>query len=131
MTKRELSQLYYLDREITRESERLAQLEAAAASTTSAISGLPHTGIISDKTALAADIADSRAVIKNLIERSIQERDRLLRYIANIDDSRMRQIFKLKYIDHKKWNAIAMAMGGDNTADCVRKAHDRYLTRSM
>lgn len=127
MTKRELSQLYYLNREIDRECARLAQLEAAATSTTSTISGLPHAGTISDKTAIAAAIADSRKVIENTQMLAVIEYNRLMRYIADIDDSFIRQIIRARYVDCKSWQAVAETIGGNNTADSVRMAHNRYL----
>ncbi len=127
MTKRELSQLYYLNREIDRECARLAQLEAAATSTTSTISGLPHAGTISDKTAIAAAIADSRQVIQNTQRLAVVEYNRLMRYIADIDDSFIRQIIRARYVDGKSWQAVAEVIGGNNTADSVRMAHNRYL----
>ena len=127
MTKRELSQLYYLNREIDRECARLAQLEAAATSTTSTISGLPHAGTIADKTAIAAAIADSRKVIENTQQLAVIEYNRLMRYIADIDDSFIRQIIRARYVDGKRWQAVAEVIGGNNTADSVRMAHNRYI----
>ena len=56
MTIKELSQLYYLNREIQQEQQKLAELRAAATNTTARISGLPGVGSISDKTAIAATI---------------------------------------------------------------------------
>ena len=126
MTKRELSQLYYLNREIDRERTRLAQLEAAATSTTSTISGLPHAGTISDKTAIAAAIADSRAIIEAKISLSVIEYNRLTRYIADIDDSLIRQILKLRYIDGLTWQRIAFEVG-ENDESYVRRKHNAFL----
>lgn len=126
MTKRELSQLYYLNREIARERGRLAQLEAASTSTTSVISGLPHAGTISDKTALAAAIADSRAVIEAKVQLSIIEYNRLTRYIADISDSLIRQIFKLRYIDGLTWQRIAFEVG-ESDESYVRRKHNEFL----
>lgn len=130
MTKRELSQLYYLNREIDRECARLAQLEAAATSATSTISGLPHAGTISDKTALAAAIADSRQVIQNTQHLAVIEYNRLMRYIADIDDSLIRQIIRARYVDGKSWHEVAEVIGGNNTADSVRMAHNRFLGKT-
>lgn len=127
MTKRDLSQLYYLNREITQERERLAQLEAAATSTSSAISGLPHAGTISDKTALAAAIADSRAIIEAKQRTAVAEYNRLMRYIAGVNDSVIRQILSARYVDGLSWQAVANKIGGNNTADSVRMAINRFL----
>ena len=77
MTKKELSQLYYLNKEICQEKERLAELRAAAIDTSVKISGLPHVGKLSDKTAIAAQIADCEAIIDAKIQLSIVEYNRL------------------------------------------------------
>ena len=58
-------QLYHLNREIEQEKRRLQELEAAATDTAVKISGLPHVGGISDKTAIAAQIADCRGVVES------------------------------------------------------------------
>ena len=126
MTKRELSQLYYLNREIDRECARLAQLEAAATSTTSTISGLPHAGTIADKTAIAAAIADSRAIIEAKVTAAVHEYNRLIRYISGIKDSLTRQIFELRYIDGLTWQQIAFEVG-EHDETYVRRKHNYYL----
>ena len=59
MTKHELSQLYYLNREIVQLQRRLDELEGLATSCTSHITGMPKVQGISDKVGkYAAEIAD-------------------------------------------------------------------------
>jgi hypothetical protein len=48
-------------------------------------------------------------------------------YIHTIDDSLMRQILSLRYINGLTWEQVAAHIGGGNTADSVRKAADRFL----
>ena len=127
MTKKELSQLYWINREIEQYKERLAELEAAARGVTSKISGLPHVSGIADKTAIAAEIADTKAIIKAKIDISVVAYNRLNRYIASVDDSLIRQILSLRYIDGLPWQGVADEIGGGNTEDSVRMAHNRYL----
>ena len=129
MTKKELSQLYWINREIKKEKERLAELEAAATNTAAKISGLPHVSGISDKTAIAAQIADCKAIIEAKINLSVVEYNKLNRYIASIDDSYIRQILLQRYILGYSWTKVAMCLGGKNTPDGVRKAHNRFLSR--
>ena len=73
MTLRELSQLYYLNREIEHEKKRLKELEATATNTAAKITGLPHVGGVSDKTAIAAQIADCRVILEARIAQSAME----------------------------------------------------------
>lgn len=48
-------------------------------------------------------------------------------YIDNIDDSQIRQVITLRYINGLSWDQVAASMGGNNTADSIRMAHNRYL----
>ena len=127
MTKKELSQLYWLNREIEQDQLRLAELEAAATSITPTISGLPHIAGISDKTALAAEIADCRNIVEAKHKQCIAEYNRLIRYINSVDDSLMRQILTLRCINGLSWLQVAMHIGGGNTEDSVRMAFNRFV----
>ena len=129
MTKAELSQLYYLNREIEAEQRRIAELEAKATNISAKVTGMPGGAGISDKTAIAAEIADSRAIVQAKAEQCIHEYNRLCRYIAGVDDSLMRQILQYRYISGLNWTQVAMRIGGGNTPDSVRMAHDRFLKR--
>lgn len=130
MTKAELSQLYYLNREIEAEQRRIAELEAKATNISAKVTGMPGGAGISDKTAIAAEIADCRAIVQAKVEQSIHEYSRLCRYIAGIDDSFMRQIISLRFINGLTWNQVAQRIGGGNTEEGVKKACYRYIRKS-
>jgi hypothetical protein len=127
MTKKELSQLYYLNREIEQDKQRLRELEAAATNANSQITGMPHAAGISDKTSLAAEIAYLRGVTEAKIQQLYYEYRRLIDYINGIDDSCIRQILSLRFINGLSWRQISFSVGGGNTADGVRKACERFL----
>lgn len=127
MTKKELSQLYYLNKEIVAEKQRLAELEELATNISSKISGLPHINELSDKTAIAAEIADVKAIITTRIKDSVAEYNRLNHYINSIDDSLIRLILRYRYIDHFSWNVTALKIGNGNSADSIRMIHTRFL----
>ena len=127
MTAKELSQLFYLNREIEQDKMRLAELEAAATSTTAKITGLPFVSAIADKTAIAAEIADIQAEIEAKNRLCIIEYNRLMRYIASVDDSLIRQILSLRFVNGFSWRQVAMSIGGGNTEDGVRMACNRFL----
>lgn len=127
MSIRELSQLYFLNREIEREKRRLANLEAAATGITANIKGLPHIGAVSDKTALAGEIADCKAVIEAKVKASIAEYNRLNRYIATVDDSLMREILILRFVEGLSWEDVAYNIGGGNKAESVKKRCYRFF----
>lgn len=129
MTKKELSQLYYLKREIRSDEQRLKELETAATRITQSISDMPGGGRRSDKTAIAAEIADIKTIIHSKKEMCIAHYNKIARYVANIDDSLIRQIIIYRHVDMLKWRDIAQKIGGGNTADSVRKAYSRYLEK--
>lgn len=107
MTKRELAQYFYLDKEILYEKRRLAELELSRA---------PE-----------SELSETRRVIACKLEEAEILRGRILREIMEIDDTFLRQIFLMRHVDLLSWAAIAMRIGGDNTPDSVRMAHDRYI----
>ncbi len=131
MTKKELSQLYWLNREIEEEKRKLEELTAAASGCTQRITGLPHVGC-GDKTGdLAILIAEQRDLIELKVRQSVIEYNRLNRYIASVGDAQMRMILSLRYVNGLSWQQVAFHIGGGNTADSVRKSHERFLKSSV
>ena len=126
MTRKELSQLYYLNREIALDKQRLAELKARATSTSSGLSGMPQSGQVSDKTSLAVEIAYQRDIIKRKLERTVREYERISAYINTIDDSLTRQIFTLRFICGYSWVTVAARLGGGNTPDRERRRWYRH-----
>jgi hypothetical protein len=130
MTKKELSQLYYLNREIEQDKRKLAELESAVTSGVAKITGLPHVTGISDKVGdYAVEIAELREIIRLNLRRSILEYNRLNRYISDIQDSEVRQILTHRYVDGMRWQQVASHMGGMYTADAVKKICYRFLAK--
>lgn len=130
MTKHELSQLYWINKEIERNRKKLEQLEAQAEKVTSTLSKTTVCGGKSDTIGdIACDIADVKDLIRLDTEKLKIALIRLYKYITTIDDSLMRQIITLRYVELKSWLQVAQALGGGNTPDSVRKAHDRYLIK--
>ena len=131
MTKKELSQLYWLNREIEEQQRRLLELESLATSCTSRITGMPNSRQLIDKLgAYAAEIADLRGLIDLNIKKCFYELNRLNRYINSIEDSQLRTILALRYVNGLSWNQVAHSVGGGNNADSVRKAIDRLLEKN-
>lgn len=126
MTRRELSQVYYLRREIASDRERLMKLEAAATAVSpSGSSG--GSGNITDRTAIASAIADMKTLIREKVHREEKELLRLMNFISGIEDSLTRQILTARFVDNLSWTAVAMKVGGGNTAVTVRQRCNRFL----
>lgn len=130
MTKQELSQLYYLNREIEQLKSRIVELECAATSSTSRITGLPHATGVSDKVGkYAAEIGDLKELLDLNLKKCFYELNRLNRYIESIEDSQIRMIITLRYVNGLSWRQIAFSIGGGNTEDGVKKLAYRYLKK--
>lgn len=65
-------------------------------------------------------------VLKKRQEKCLDLKLEIEKYIADIDDSRTRQIFEYRYIYRWTWQRISKKMGS-NDASYSRKVHDRYL----
>lgn len=132
MTVKELSQLFYLVREIDADRRRLEELEqAAGAPSSSNLSGMPHGSRSNESKVerLAAEIVDLRAIIMARQIQCIHERARLERWINEIPDSLTREIFRRRFVEGLQWPQVAEAIGEGNTADRVKKICYRYLDR--
>ena len=128
MTLKELSQLYYLNREIEMDKKRLQELEVLAVSISPNLTGMPRSPGVSDKVGrYAAEIADLKGIIEAKHQQCLYERSRLERYIASIDDSLIRQIFTYRFVNGLPWLQVAACIGGKNTADSVRMMCNRYI----
>lgn len=128
MTKRELSRLYYLNKEIAREKSQLAELRGRGTSATARVTGLPHCSGIGDKVGnTAIELADLEALIDTHCKQATAEYARLNLYIQAIDDPQMRLILSLRYVYGLSWRQVAVKLGGGNTANGVYQRHKRFL----
>lgn len=48
-------------------------------------------------------------------------------FIASVEDSRIRRIINLRFIEGLQWNDVAIKIGGGNTEDSVRKMYERFM----
>lgn len=130
MTLKELSQLYYLNREIERDQERLEALRSRASSPSGPnLTGMPSGGSFDNRLErMCAEIIDLEAIIAAKITQCVHERNRLERYIKDIPDSLTRQIFTLRFINGLNWVQVAASLG-NNTPDSVRMTCNRYIAK--
>jgi hypothetical protein len=130
MTKKELSQLYYLNREIEEQQRRLQEIEDLATSCTSYMTGMPRVSGINDKISkYAAEIADLKCLLDLNLKKCFYELNRLNRYIESLEDVEMRMILTFRYINGLPWEQVAMNISPYASGDSVRKAHDRFLRK--
>ncbi len=133
MTLKELSQLYYLNREIEMDKARLARLrEKIAVPSIPKLTGMPGGGGEGDSLARhIAEIVDLEAIISAKLTQCIHERSRLERYIADIPDSLTRQIFTLRFVDGLPWLQVALSVGGGNTEASAKMMCYRYIKSNI
>ena len=89
------------------------------------IEGFPYPEYSRKKTLLYARKATLASLEMELLETLNQVED----FIARVDDSRMRRIITLRFIDNLSWNKVADRIGGNNTEDSVRKAFTRFMEK--
>ena len=59
----------------------------------------------------------------------LRKTNEIEKFIASIDDSRMRRIINLKFIENLPWNKVADHIGGGNTEDSIRMAFNRFMEK--
>lgn len=132
MTLKELSQLYHLNKEIDRDQQRLDALRLKSYPLGSKITGMPSgrsfvQSVIDNNT---AEVIDLEGIIEAKVKQCMHERNRLERYIADIPDSQVRQIFTCRFVEGLSWVQVAHRIGGGNTEDSVKKVCYRYINKN-
>ena len=159
MTVKELSQLYWLNREVEMCKKRLAALEAELKADCAELErlrasldglhsmntdGMPHgSGVGNPVESTVMQIMaleevlrgkhDALMNLKALISARqtviVLERDRLERYISAIGDPYMRQIFTLRFVDGLSWQQVAVGIGRQESAESTKQICYRYLRK--
>ena len=87
------------------------------------IEGFPYPEHSRKKTLLYA----RKATLASLEMELMETLNKVEEFIASVDDSRMRRIITLRFIDNLSWNKVADRIGGNNTEDSVKKAFYRFM----
>ena len=127
MTKAELEQIYYLNRELKMWETELERVRCKSL-VGSPLPGVSHGSGVSDK------VADRAERIIELENRIIAKRDEIQRlrdeaveYIYSIPDSLTRQIIYYRCVSLMSWRRVAYEVGGNNTPDGVRMIYNRFM----
>lgn len=89
------------------------------------IEGFPYPQYSRKKTLLYS----RKATLTNLEMELLETQNQVEEFIANLQDSRMRRIISLRFIENLSWNKVADKIGGGNTEDSVRKAFSRFMEK--
>ena len=129
MTKSDLEQIYYLNRELKMWETELERVRCKSL-VGSPLPGNSHGSGVSDK------VADRAERIIELENRIIAKRDEIQRlrdeaveYIYSIPDSLTRQIIYYRCVSLMSWRRVAYEVGGNNTPDGVRMIYNRFMDK--
>ena len=129
MTTQELSQIYWLNKEIIMWQQELERLEnqskAKGVELVDAPQYVSRAGSKVESQAVRPEII--REEIMMLKQKAEQELSQIRQYINVIDDSLVRQIIEYKYAQHLTWEETAAKIGGTNTKESLRKILQRYI----
>jgi DNA-directed RNA polymerase specialized sigma subunit len=130
VTVQELQQLFYLEKLIEHEKERLEELRASAGLKSPLLSDMPKAPGARDKLGdLVPKIVDQEAEIAKSIKQYSETKERLLRYINHVPNARIKMIMILRFVDQKPWQEVADLLGGKETEYSVKKTIYRYVER--
>ena len=128
MTVQELQQLFYLNRLIEREQDKLDDLRSAAGLKSPAFSDMPKAPGARDKIGeLVPKIVDQEREIEQNLQAYTETRDRLQDYIRRVPNTRIKLILSLRFLDMLPWQEVADAIGGKETEYSVKQACYRYV----
>ena len=129
MTRKELEQIYYLNKELhmwERELERQRGKSLIQSPMPSAV----HGSGVSDK---VGSLAEKRVDLERLVQDKQAEiqrlKDKAVEYINTIPDSLTRQIIYYRCVSLFGWRKIAFTVGGGNTEESVRKVYTRFFDK--
>ncbi len=132
MTVKELQQLFYLERIIQHEKDRLDELRASVDLHSPGLSDMPKAPGARDKLGdTVPKIVDQEAEIRKTIWKYSQTKERLLSFINSVPFVRIKMIMILRFIEQKSWQEVAEEIGGKETEYSVKKAVYRYLGEKM
>lgn len=69
--------------------------------------------------------------VKDLQKQNFYLRLRINEYIYGINDCVTREIFRERIFNGRSWRGVAMAIGGGNTSDGVRKRYMRQFKKNI
>lgn len=157
MTVKELSKLYWLNREVEANKRQAAELEAEIKRdkeqldgmrksldglASPKLDGMPHGSDVSSPVEntvehimmLEAALTRKHDALVNLKARittrqtlAILEQEKLERYIGTIDDPFMRLVFKYRFVDGLTWEGVAQSLDRVEKWESVKQLCYRYV----
>lgn len=133
MTREELSQIYYINKEIVMWEKELEHIREASLMKSKEITDMPfaNTNETGDPVAeLAMKMLDIEMIIVGKKKELEYKRMEILKFINDVDDSLLRMIIKYRCVDCLSWNNVAVRVGGGNTEDSCRMQFNRMFKKN-
>ena len=128
MTREELKQIYYINKEIRMWQRELDRLQCKSLIGSQNLDGMPKGSGTSDKVAdLAIEKEEIREIINGKLTEIQVQRKRIINYINGIDDSLLRQIMFLRNVSCMNWNQVAKEL--NSTENCVKQIYSRHFRK--
>ena len=130
MTRHQLSNIYYLTKELEAWKERLKELNADIALAPKVYDGMPHS-----QTNTVKSPTEDKAIKMAELSKKIEERIEEIQHaklemeltISELTDPILKLAIFYHCINLYSWNDTAAKIGGNQTAEGVRKMYSRVL----
>lgn len=131
MTRKDLSKLYYLNKEIEMWHTELEKLEARSGYETAPVSDTPKPfrKQSSPTEQRMLSVARCKTKIDVLMLKAQKAQEETLSFIETIDDPLMRQIVMHRCVHLYGWKKIATLMGGLSSPESLRNSYSQYLKK--
>lgn len=108
---------------IEKEGSLLERKPGGASGVSHQIEGSPYPEYNRKKMLLYA----RKATLTSLELELIETVNQIEEFIASLDDSRIRRIINLRFIENLSWGKVAARIGGGNTEDSIKKMFYRFM----
>lgn len=137
MTKQELEEVFYIDKEIKDLERRISTKEKQSEDVSDVVQNgyKRHAVIFGIDVKRAYKLQNMYEKLKKYKIQLVEKKQEIENYIETIPFSEIRQIFRYRYLDNISWVQIAHRMNDiykrrEYTEDSVRCKHDRYLEKN-
>lgn len=131
--KKEIDELQQKIKRLENEIDKIEQGEMVIDTVSGGSGGAQHykiEGVPLPEYSRKKTLLYSRKTTLQLLEDDLLEKTNAVEeFIASVDDSRMRRIINLRFLEGKTWQQIATIIGG-NTEGSVKMAFQRFIEKN-
>lgn len=71
-----------------------------------------------------------KAILANLEMELVETLNQIEEFVASLDDSRMRRIISLRFVENLSWQQVAVRIGGNNTENGIKSVFHRFMEKN-